>query len=38
MITGYRLGRKVRTMVEVGGCEQQLVPVSVLERFVAWTD
>jgi hypothetical protein len=37
-ITGYRLGRKVRTFVEVGGCEQQLIPVRVLERFVAWTD
>jgi len=37
-ITGYRLGRKVRTFVEVGGCEQQLVPLRVLNRFVAWTD
>jgi hypothetical protein len=36
-ITGYRLGRKVRTFVEVGGCEQMLVPLRVLKRFVAWT-
>jgi len=38
VITGYRLGRKVRTMVEVGACERQLVPVGVIRRFVAWTD
>jgi hypothetical protein len=37
-ITGYRLGRKVRTFVDVGGCEQMLVPLRVLKRFVAWTD
>ena len=38
VITGYRLGRKVRTVVEVGGCERPLVPVGVVRRFVAWTD
>jgi hypothetical protein len=35
-ITGYRLGRRVRTVLEVGGCERQVVPLRVLERFVVW--
>ena len=38
VITGYRLGRKVRTMVELGACERPLVPAGVVRRFVAWTD
>ena len=37
MITGYRLGQKVRTIVEVGACERLLVPLRVLDRFVVWT-
>jgi hypothetical protein len=37
VIVGYRLGRKVRTTVEVGGCERLLVPFRVLNRFVVWT-
>jgi hypothetical protein len=37
VIVGYRLGRRVRTMVEVGGCERLLVPLHVLNRFVVWT-
>jgi hypothetical protein len=36
IIVGQRLGRRVRTVVEVGGCERQVVPRRVLERFVAW--
>jgi len=36
VIAGRRLGKTVRTTVEVGGCEQLLVPKSVLERFVVW--
>jgi len=35
-IVGHRLGRRVRTVVEVGGCERPLVPLRVLERFVVW--
>jgi hypothetical protein len=35
-IIGYRLGRRVRTVVEVGGCERLQVPLRVLERFVVW--
>ena len=38
VITGYRLGRRVRTLVEVGGCERLLVPLEVLDRFVVWAD
>lgn len=38
VITGYRLGRKVRTFVEVGGCERLLVPLRVLSRFVVWAE
>jgi hypothetical protein len=37
-ITGYRLGRKVRTFVELGACERPLVPVAVVKRFVTWDD
>lgn len=36
LIVGFRLGRPVRTTVEVGACERLLVPLSVLERFVVW--
>jgi hypothetical protein len=36
VIAGRHLGRRVRTTVEVGGCEQLLVPRRVLERFVVW--
>jgi hypothetical protein len=36
VIAGRRLGRRVRTTVEVGGCEQLLVPRRVLERFLVW--
>ena len=35
-IVGHRLGKRVRTVVEVGGCERPLVPLRVLERFVVW--
>jgi hypothetical protein len=35
-IVGYRLGRRVRTMVEVGGCERLLVSARTLARFVVW--
>jgi hypothetical protein len=38
VIVGYRLGRRVRTVVEVGGCERLLVPLRVLERIVVWTE
>jgi hypothetical protein len=37
-IVGYRLGRRVRTVVEVGGCERLHVPLRVLNRFVVWAD
>jgi hypothetical protein len=37
VIVGFRLGRPVRTTVEVGACERPLVPLSVLRRFVVWT-
>jgi len=37
VIVGFRLGRPVRTTVEVGACERLLVPLSVLRRFVVWT-
>ncbi len=35
-VVGYRLGRRVRTVVEVGSCERQVVSRRVLERFVVW--
>jgi hypothetical protein len=38
VIAGQRRGRRVRTTVEVGGCEQLLVSRRVLERFVVWSD
>jgi hypothetical protein len=38
VIVGHRLGRRVRTVVEVGACERQLVPLRVLGRFVVWND
>ena len=38
VIVGHRLGRRVRTVVEVGGCERLLVPLRVLERFVVWDE
>lgn len=38
VIAGYRLGRRVRTVVEVGGCERLLVPLRVLSRFVVWDE
>jgi len=38
VITGYRLGKRVRTLVEVGGCERPLVPLRVLRRFVVWDE
>lgn len=37
-IVGYRLGRRVRTLVEVGACERPLVPLRVLSRFVVWDE
>ena len=37
-IVGYRLGRRVRTVVEVGGCERLAVPLRTLTRFVVWSD
>ena len=37
-IVGYRLGRRVRTVVEVGGCERLNVPLRTLRRFVVWSD
>jgi hypothetical protein len=36
-IVGYRNGRKVRTSVEVGGCEKLLVARTTLDRFIAWS-
>jgi len=36
-IVGYRNGRKVRTSVEVGGCERLLVARKTLDRFIAWS-
>lgn len=36
VIAGYRMGRRVRTTVEVGACERLLVSRRILERFVAW--
>jgi hypothetical protein len=36
VIAGYRMGRRVRTTVEVGACERLLVSRGVLERFVIW--
>ena len=36
-IVGYRLGRKVRTVVEVGACERLLVARKTLDRFVVWS-
>ena len=38
VITGHRSGRRVRTFVEVGGCERLLVPLRVLGRFVVWSE
>ena len=38
LIVGFRLGRRVRTVVEVGGCERLLVPRRVFERFVVWSE
>lgn len=38
VIAGYRLGKRVRTIVEVGGCERLLVPLRVLDRFVVWSE
>ena len=38
VITGYRLGKRVRTVVEVGGCERLLVPLRLLNRFVVWSE
>jgi hypothetical protein len=38
VITGYRSGKRVRTFVEVGGCERLLVPLRVLDRFVVWSE
>ena len=38
VITGYRLGKRVRTLVEVGSCERPLVPLRVLRRFVVWDE
>jgi hypothetical protein len=37
-IVGHRLGKRVRTVVEVGGCERLHVPLRVLERFLVWSD
>ncbi len=37
-IAGYRNGRKVRTFVEVGGCERLLVARTTLNRFVDFFD
>lgn len=36
-IAGYRLGRKVHTVVEVGACERLLVARRTLDRFVVWS-
>lgn len=36
-IVGHRLGRTVRTFVELGGCERLLVARTTLARFVVWT-
>jgi len=36
-IAGYRLGRRVSTVVELGGCERLLVARATLARFVVWT-
>ncbi len=36
-IAGYRLGRRVSTLVELGGCERLLVARRTLTRFVTWT-
>jgi len=36
-IVGYRNGRKVRTSVEIGGCERLLVAQKTLDRFIAWS-
>ena len=36
-IVGYRNGRNVRTVVEVGGCEKLLVARKTLDRFIAWS-
>jgi len=38
VITGYRLGKRVRTAVEVGGCERLVVPLRVLSRFIVWSE
>ena len=36
-IVGYRNGRRVRTSVEIGGCERLLVARKTLDRFIAWS-
>jgi hypothetical protein len=33
-VAGYRLGRRVRTVVELGGCERLLVARRTRDRFV----
>ena len=33
---GPRHGRRVRTAVQVGGCERPLVPVRLVQRVVRW--
>ena len=35
-IAGTRNGRRVRTVVQVGGCERLLVPARLLQRVVRW--
>ena len=35
-IVGTRNGRRVRTAVQVGGCEKPLVPVRLVQRVVRW--
>ena len=35
-IAGNRNGRRVRTVLQMGGCEQLLVPASLLGRVVVW--
>ena len=35
-IVGTRNGRRVRTAVQVGGCERPLVPARLVQRVVRW--
>ena len=35
-IVGTRLGKRVRTAVEIGACERLLVARATLERFLVW--